>query len=229
CRCHQPIAQAIDVLQGDQIASYGYLLPTLIITRKKLLACKDLRFQYCQKLISGLIAAVEKRIKNVFNVVEEGKAAAIAAATHPMFKFKWLSSLSKVAQENVMKAIQDAIVSLPDNPVNQPELQTVEMDDFFNFDDQPFNTTPSSSPASNSSATTSSSGPFGSTVQEVNFIKFTADQRTDFQLLNSYPTVRKIFLKTTILPSSAAVERLFSHATMYDLPKYNKLTDKNFE
>ncbi|CAD6228533.1 GSCOCG00012060001-RA-CDS [Cotesia congregata] len=42
-----------------------------------------------------------------------------------MFKFRWLSSLSKEAQENVMKAIQDAIVSLPDNPVNEPELQTI--------------------------------------------------------------------------------------------------------
>ncbi|CAG5073436.1 Protein of unknown function, partial [Cotesia congregata] len=166
CRCHQPIAQAIDVIQVDQTASYGYLLPTLIITRKKLLACKDLRFQYCQKLISGLIAAIEKRFKNVFNVVDEGKTAAVAAASHPMFKFRWLSSLSKEAQENVMKAIQDAIVSLPDNPVNEPELQTVAMDDFFNFDDQPFITTPSSSPSSNSSATTSSSGPFGSTIEE---------------------------------------------------------------
>ncbi|CAD6220221.1 GSCOCG00011554001-RA-CDS, partial [Cotesia congregata] len=163
CRCHQSIAQAIDVLQGDQIASYGYLLPTLIMTRRKLVACKDLKFHYCSKLILGLIGAIEKRIENIFDVVEEGKTAAVAPASHPMFKLTWLPFLTKDAQDNVMEAIREAI-------------------------------------------------------------------KKDYEILNFYRIVREIFLKTnTILPSSAPVERLFSYATMYDLPKFNKLTDKNFE
>ena len=38
--------------------------------------------------------------------------------------------------------------------------------------------------------------------------------------------IRKIFVKfNTPLPSSAPVERLFSYATLLDLPKYNKMTD----
>ncbi|CAD6220035.1 GSCOCG00011541001-RA-CDS, partial [Cotesia congregata] len=219
CRCLQPIAQAIDVLQGDQTASYGHLLPTLIITRKKLLACKDLRFHYCQKLISGLVGAVEKRFKNIFDVVNEGKTAAVAAASHPMFKLRWLSHLSKEAQDNVMKAIQDAIISFPETPDNQPQqLETSSTDDFFNFEDD------LSITAASTSVITNPSPAF------INFVKFTAETRTDFQILNFYPTVREIFLKAnTILPSSAPVEGLFSYATMFDLPKYNKLTNQNFE
>ncbi|KAH0534826.1 hypothetical protein KQX54_009108 [Cotesia glomerata] len=146
-----------------------------------------------------------------------------------------------------MKAIQEAIKCFSDNPVDQPqELQAGPIDDFFDFSDR-FSTISSTSAASSTSIPSSVSNtsgsaasststapsvtrPFGSTVPEVNFIKFTAESRKDYQILNFYPIVREIFLKTnTILPSSAPVERLFSYATMYDLPKYNKLTDKNFE
>ncbi|XP_057335994.1 uncharacterized protein LOC130674623 [Microplitis mediator] len=45
--CNQSIADAIDKLQGDKLASYGYLLPTLVTFRNKLNRCKQLRFQYC--------------------------------------------------------------------------------------------------------------------------------------------------------------------------------------
>lgn len=49
-------------------------------------------------------------------------------------------------------------------------------------------------------------------------------------MLNEYPLIRKVFLKyNTPLPSSAPVERLFNYATMMNVPKYNRLTDKNFE
>ncbi|KAH0556215.1 hypothetical protein KQX54_000548 [Cotesia glomerata] len=181
------------------------------MTRKKLLACKDLKFHYCQKLVSGLIGAVEKRFKNIFAVLDEGRTAALAAACHPVFKLKWLPSINNSAQDNVMKAIQEAIEFFCDTPVDHTS------------------TSPSSVAPNTSVASSFSARPFGSTVPKVNFIKFTAEARTDFQILNSYPIVRN-FLKTiTILPSSAPVKLLFSYATMYDLPKYNKLSDKNFE
>lgn len=206
--CLQPIAQAIDVLQGDQIAFYGHLLPTLIITRKKLLACKDLKFHYCHKLVPGLIEAIDKRFKNIFDVVNERRTAAVAAASHPMFKLRWLSLLSKEAQDNVMKAIQDAIMSFPETTNNQPqELQTPSTHDFFNVDDLPsmtapntsaisnlspaFSSSPKSSAASALFTTPSSSTPklFGTTIQEVNFVKFTAEARTG--LLDFRPVSRR--------------------------------------
>lgn len=53
---------------------------------------------------------------------------------------------------------------------------------------------------------------------------------TDLKYLNNYPLVKKIFLKyNTILPSSAPVERLFTYATLLDLPKFNRLEDDKFE
>lgn len=51
-----------------------------------------------------------------------------------------------------------------------------------------------------------------------------------FQILNHYPSIKKLFIKfNAILPSSAPVERLFSYATLLEIPKFNKLTDDNFE
>ena len=44
------------------------------------------------------------------------------------------------------------------------------------------------------------------------------------------PLLREMFLKfNTPLPSSGAVERLFSQPTLFKVGKYNRLTDKKFE
>ncbi|CAG5090557.1 Protein of unknown function [Cotesia congregata] len=40
---------------------------------------------------------------------------------------------------------------------------------------------------------------------------------------------RLFFKFNTPLASSASVERMFSYATMFDLAKFNRLNEKNFE
>ena len=50
------------------------------------------------------------------------------------------------------------------------------------------------------------------------------------ELLNAFPLIKKVFTKfNTTLPSSASVERLFSHAGLIFQPKRQLLSDKNFE
>lgn len=61
-------------------------------------------------------------------------------------------------------------------------------------------------------------------------LKYFEDPRQRLECLNSYPTVKKIFLRyNTPVASSAPVERLFSFATMTNLPKSNRLSDDLFE
>ncbi|CAD6229122.1 GSCOCG00012088001-RA-CDS, partial [Cotesia congregata] len=64
-----------------------------------------------------------------------------------------------------------------------------------------------------------------------NFLqRFLNFNQTGFALLEKFPSIRKVFLKfNTPLPSSAPAERLFSHVTMMNLPRYNRLTDEYFE
>ncbi|KAL7296774.1 hypothetical protein TKK_0010179 [Trichogramma kaykai] len=62
-------------------------------------------------------------------------------------------------------------------------------------------------------------------------LRFLAEPVTDDLLeLNRYPAVKKLFLKyNTLIPSSAPVEHLFSYATLLNFPKYNRLSDDQFE
>lgn len=153
----------------------------------------------------------------MFNVVEEGKHAAVAEATHPKFKLKWLKCLDDIARANVLSAMNCAIAACYE-PAPQQNSNAKETDcEGFDFgsDDEDES--------------------LGQTLLSVNageneFRRFCADKRKDLSILHSYSIVKSIFLKfNTLLPSSASVKRLFSYATMFNIPKFNRLTNENFE
>lgn len=65
---------------------------------------------------------------------------------------------------------------------------------------------------------------------EIQIIRYTKECSTDIAVLDNYPLIRKMLIRyNTPMPSSAPVERLFFFATVMDLPKYNRLSDSNFE
>ncbi|EFN60904.1 hypothetical protein EAG_04440, partial [Camponotus floridanus] len=105
-KCTEPIAEALDILQGEVDVSYGYLLPTIISAKNKLQKIIDADLIYCTALVNLLITSLEKRFSNLLKIVEEGKQAAVAAATHPKFKIRWLKCLNETARDNAMAAIK---------------------------------------------------------------------------------------------------------------------------
>ncbi|XP_043279561.1 uncharacterized protein [Venturia canescens] len=218
-RCNQPIASAFDVLQGENICSYGYLLPTLISVRNKLKNYSG-HLEWCEILVHTLLKGLEDRFRTFFDVTGEGRVSAVAAASHPSFKLRWLHCLSPSAQDNVFAALKDSLATIINNQVDNEEqsMDVVDDYDFFDFTEETSNTI------------VFNDRTFGINDGEAAFQRFFNETRTDMQLLNLHPIVKQIFFKfNTPLPSSAPVERLFSYATMFNLPKFNRLTDENFE
>ncbi|KYN21840.1 hypothetical protein ALC57_05779 [Trachymyrmex cornetzi] len=67
-------------------------------------------------------------------------------------------------------------------------------------------------------------------ASEIEFQGFCQDKRNDLSVLHHYPIIKVAFIKfNTLISSSAPVERMFSFATMFDIAKFNRLTDENFE
>lgn len=95
-------------------------------------------------------------------------------------------------------------------------VQAPELDNYFDF---------------GNSVSTAELSIFGNTDAQIQVKKYLREPVTNNLLAVSvYPIVKNFFLKyNTPLPSSAPVERLFSYATMHNLPRYNRLADENFE
>jgi hypothetical protein len=169
----------------------------------------DSNITTCKPVINKMITKLEERFYDFFNVMPgNGEYAAMAALLHPKFKKCWIKCLDDVAQEKIKKLIEKLIPTREEQSAEQ-----LMVDEFFFFGDDPVH---------------ARSNTHGNDENELT--KYLEQKSTSFELFKEFPGVTQLFIKyNTALPSSAPVERLFSHATLLDLPKYNRLTDKNFE
>lgn len=166
----------------------------------------------CKALVQGLVKALKKRFEQFYDIKDEGEFAAIAAVAHPKFKGSWLACLPETAQTKVTNAILKEI--------SKKNTQNVQVDPLPKSNFYDFGPTPSNG----------MDIMFGDVLPKNELQLFMADPRTDLPMLNSYPIIRKLYIKyNTPLPSSAPVERLFSYAGMANLPRQNRLTPSNFE
>lgn len=209
----KPLADTLDRLQGEKQCFYGCLLPNLIMLKRSLISLADKMTDSFTEIVQLLINFLEKRFHPFFAIEGNGEIAAIAALSHPYFKSSWLHCLSIEAQENVSLILRKFLSEIEVHT----EPCIVPTDSTFNFG-QPTNET-------------SLSRMINQSVEYNEFLTYLKSPCTnEFTCLNNFPLIKKIFLKyNKILPSSAPVERLFSYATLLDLPKYNRLSDDKFE
>ncbi|KAL5233890.1 hypothetical protein ACI65C_001300 [Semiaphis heraclei] len=87
----QPLAVALDKLQGEKRSFLGYVAPT-IICFKAFLLIQSTHLIYCKPLSLCLIVSLEKRFDYLFNLSSpKSKDFILAAMSHPKFK-KYVSS-----------------------------------------------------------------------------------------------------------------------------------------
>ncbi|CAB4026702.1 transposase, partial [Paramuricea clavata] len=80
----QPFAQALDILQAEDNAYMGYLLPVLYMLQDKLKKKRD-EMDTCAPLIDALQAGITRR----FSAVMQEPEMVAAAILHPKFRKTW--------------------------------------------------------------------------------------------------------------------------------------------
>lgn len=97
---YTPITEALDILEGENTLSAGFLLPTLHILKMKLSQlASDVSIKIGKPLITALLSGLNFRFKHDF----DDRQLIIAAVIHPMFKLKWVPSDEKERYEKLLK------------------------------------------------------------------------------------------------------------------------------
>jgi hypothetical protein len=215
-KCAEPIATALDKVQGEGEAFYGMLLPTLYVLKRNLDSLSRSNLRFCEPMADGYLASLELRFNEEFNCRSaRGDNAALAALCLPRFKDKWFPCIPQPDRDYLLGRFRDLIGSqlTTADPVDS---EPMEIDDYYDFGEV---------------FETSGSSQHGHADEgQALMLAYLKDKRKDTCMLKDYPPIERLFLQlNTAPPSSAQVERLFSYATMINAPKCNRLGDEKFE
>lgn len=205
----KPLAVAIDILQGERKCYLGFLIPTLLSLKTKLFE-KMPHLLYNAHIVTSISEAIEQR----FGSVLASHEAKMATTTLPKFRLSWLSPEKR---EDMRRTLLQEAISL--EPLHSPatlrdDNNSVKSDEseenFFVFNN-----------AKSSSDST--------THDEVR--KYLEDSdNNNLTSLKAFPIVKRLFIKyNTTLPSSAPVERLFSHGGNLLTSSRNRMSDDHME
>ncbi|KAL4103817.1 hypothetical protein QTP88_019152 [Uroleucon formosanum] len=221
CQVMEPLAISLDKLQGENNSFLGYVAPTILVLRHLLISFTDLK--YCKPLSFAIIQAIETRFNYILDLSRPGsKDFIIASMSHPKFKLSWVPL-------RYMKLCKNLFISeccLRINTETKLTNLTIAQSDKDDSDDDFFDsicndndfTSPSESESRNSNL---------ANLQALSFLNL---KKKDLDILNDFPVIKEVFLKyNTTIPSSAAVERLFSKAVQVLTTRRNRLSDDTFQ
>ncbi|OXU18481.1 hypothetical protein TSAR_010344, partial [Trichomalopsis sarcophagae] len=165
-----------------------------------------------ENLITGMIAQLETRFYDYFNIEGVDKFAVKAALLHPRFKLSWVQRLSIEAQRKVEEITRTLIID--EEYRGTAAVDDEDSDNFYDFG------TGSRRFLMQYLLISQQKG-----LNEL--MRFLQQPSKNLEILNDFSMVQKLFIQyNTPLPS---VERLFSQASLLNMPKFNRLTDQNFE
>jgi hypothetical protein len=241
CKVSEPVAIALDYLQGEQHAYFGTLLPTIFVTKKKLDAMINASGVHQLKHCKGYAKALREGLNKRFNHLESDEQCLLASAFHP--KFRQLGWLSQEKRLGLKKKMQDLVAAKLKKRVEEADL-TFPVD----------NDSADAGTSAETEVTGVDQNPTADIFADMDDIidepthrgrrnlidvnaetivtTWTATKRSDkledddFQLNRS---LMELFIQfNTPVPSSAGVERLFSQARDILRPKRISLREDRF-
>ena len=205
CRIMGKFAQALDTLQGEKSVTMGYLLP--VLTQLKIyLAAEKAKSKICFPLCDALTDAIDIR----FEEEMQDKRIILAAVSHPKFKVcKWIKDKGKQCEAwNLLLEEITHFHSKDESCLRFGEEKVAKNEDFFQLEDDPASLTGTPE----------------------NILRLYQESIYSVEQLKEIPILCAIFRRyNTAIPSSAAVERLFSHAKDIFGVKRHSLKSSNFE
>ena len=145
----------------------------------------------------------------------EAKEAVMAAVSHPEYKLKWVPP-------NKRDEVCSAFVDVVHRENKRDSVQTSGAADSEKKTKMITATCYGEFSGGDGSKSRASAG-----SQAMSYL---ANSDKSLETLNLFPSVKLVFIRyNTVLPSSAAVERLFSCAGLIANPRRNRLSDSNFE
>ena len=220
----KPVAECLDSVQSEVTAYMGNFMPTLHMMRLHLENLKTQRLQYAQPLVAALlgIEGSRKGFYGRFAARLKEKDILMATALHPHYTMSLVRHFSPDEAVNIKQCIVEEVAELVDTEERQPEERQEEADQFHLL---------------LSTATVPE-------VRQQEEVKETVTKTLDQwkRAMVSVPLSHDLFPTkyrdawldlfkkyNTPLPSSAAVERLFSSAGDILRAKRSSLSNIHFE
>ncbi len=118
CKVSEPVAVALDMLQGEAQVYFGTLLPTIIVAKQMLEAMISTRgvLQHCKDYAKALLEGLNKR----FMHLESDEKCILASAFHP--RFRELLWLSEEKRQGLRKKMEDLVAANLKKRVEEADL-----------------------------------------------------------------------------------------------------------
>ncbi len=233
----EPVAVALDMLQGEAQAYFGTLLPTITVAKQMLEAMINTRgvLQHCKDYAKALLEGLNKRFKHL----ENDEKCLLASAFHPKFRqLLWLceekrpglrKKMADLVAANLKKRVEDADLTFAVDNDNGDAGTSAETEvtgavhcphpDYFR--------------SITVAAPTARGRRNLIDVNAFNIVKTWTETTSSDKLEDSdfqrEPSLIDLFIEfNTPVPSSAGVERLFSQAGDILRPKRCSLKEDRF-
>lgn len=221
--CLQPVAIALDILQGEKRACQGYILPTLYSIRATLEENMEKNIYVSDHglvLHECILECLNHRFANLMAINEDNKELILAAAVHSNFKLTWIDNESdrECAQNMLINSYIELskLNGTPEKSNGSSELETTE-----NAENSFFKRLRVGERRTSSDDTL--------TFDVYKYLLQTINDPNLHQI-KSMPLLEEMFRKyNTSLSSSAPVERIFSMALLIFTSRRNRISDQNFE
>jgi len=202
----------------------GYVAPNILVVRRLLISFTNLK--YCKPLCLIIIKSFETRFYYIFDLSSpESKDFILASVSRPKFKLSWVP----LRYMNLCKTlfITECCIGIASETKSSDTVVDDSIND--NSDDDYFDNICKDNDLI-STSDSESTELRNSNLANLQALSFLNSKNKDLNILNEFPIIKEVFFKyNTTIPSSAAVERLFSKAVQVLTPRRSRLGDDTFQ